>query len=144
MGARLGACVIALLLTSCGAQPSPLAATPAPGSAGFRLSGDVAGELSAISVQECLPGSYAFAGTLGGSAVNLLLAPGTGATGRRPAVDPNGRPLVSLVPAGAAGPAGSAIGGTLTVAADGRSGSVDADIALNGGGRVHVSGDWRC
>ena len=132
-----------LLACACGASPAP-AASPQRATAAFTFAGALSGSLAGVEVVECVPGSYSFNGVLGGRSVSLLVSPGALGGGDHPAVDADGRPHVSLASTGSAGPAGSALRGTVHLAEDQLSGSLDADLVLNTGGGAHVSGSWHC
>lgn len=55
-----------------------------------------------------------------------------------------GHPLISITSPGSTGPTGSATGGTIAPGPGGRSGTLDAELALTRGGSSRVTGNWTC
>ena len=137
----LGAGVITV---ACGPAPGQ-PAVPKTASVEIRFTGALDGSMTASRVTECVPGSLVAIGDLNGDGITLSVTlGGQSAPGPHPAVNGAGHPVVALGSTGSLGPTGSATAGTVTVGPDGRSGSVEAELALTRGGAAHVSGSWSC
>jgi len=157
MRATVTVVLVALALAACGSDDRRLGggkpgAAPQPSVRGdaVALSGEVNGALQMHDPPSCSPSSVALVGTIGGEQYSLTVFalfanfPGGQTIDLpQPAAVSTGVKLSGL----RAGPwqADSSRGsGRITVGLDLRTGSFDADLVGDDGGRVHAAGTWLC